>query len=54
MVEGLATEKAHDLHLKNYIYFAMAFSVFVEILNIRVANKRARKREAMKAANAAK
>jgi predicted tellurium resistance membrane protein TerC len=54
MVEGLATEKAHDLHLKNYIYFAMAFSVFVEILNIRVANKRAKKREALKAANAAK
>jgi predicted tellurium resistance membrane protein TerC len=54
MVEGFATEKAHDLHLKNYIYFAMAFSVFVEILNIRVAAKRQRKAAALKAANAAK
>lgn len=43
MIEGLASDKAHDLHLKNYIYFAMAFSVFVEILNIRVANKKAKK-----------
>ncbi|QIF04340.1 TerC family protein [Roseimicrobium sp. ORNL1] len=54
MIEGIATEKAHDLHLKNYIYFAMAFSVFVEILNIRVASKRAKKRAALKEANAAK
>jgi predicted tellurium resistance membrane protein TerC len=54
MIEGLATEKAHDLHLKNYIYFAMAFSVFVEILNIRVATKKAKKRKALKEAGAAK
>lgn len=39
-IEGFAPEKAHELHLKNYIYFAMAFSVFVEMLNIRVSNKR--------------
>jgi predicted tellurium resistance membrane protein TerC len=40
IIEGFAPVKAHELHLKNYIYFAMAFSVFVEMLNIRARNKR--------------
>jgi predicted tellurium resistance membrane protein TerC len=40
MIEGLAPAKAHDLHLKNYIYFAMGFSIFVEILNIRASRKK--------------
>jgi predicted tellurium resistance membrane protein TerC len=40
MIEGLMPAKAHDLHLKNYIYFAMGFSIFVEMLNIRASNKR--------------
>ncbi|MFV0604753.1 MAG: TerC family protein [Niabella sp.] len=34
MVEGWNHEKAEQLHLKNYIYFAMAFSVLVELLNM--------------------
>jgi predicted tellurium resistance membrane protein TerC len=36
LVEGWDAEKAHDLHLKNYIYFAMAFSFVVEMLNMRL------------------
>lgn len=36
IVEGWDAEKAHDLHLKNYVYFAMAFSFGVEMLNMRV------------------
>jgi len=40
IIEGLAPAKAHDLHLKNYIYFAMGFSIFVEMLNIRAGKKR--------------
>ena len=41
LVEGWDAEKAHDLHLKNYVYFAMAFSFAVEMLNMYI-----RKREA--------
>ncbi len=40
VVEGFMPEKAHDLHLKNYIYFAMGFSIFVEMLNIRASKRR--------------
>jgi predicted tellurium resistance membrane protein TerC len=36
MVEGWDAEKSHDLHLKNYVYFAMAFSFGVELLNLRL------------------
>jgi len=36
VVEGWNPEAAHELHLKNYAYFAMAFSFIVEIINIRV------------------
>jgi predicted tellurium resistance membrane protein TerC len=39
LVEGWDSEKAHDLHLKNYAYFAMAFSFLVEILNMRLRKK---------------
>ncbi|MCY1552435.1 hypothetical protein D3C87_2171110 [compost metagenome] len=39
LVEGWNAEKAHDLHLKNYAYFAMAFSVIVEMVNLRAARK---------------
>ena len=42
VIEGWNAEKAHDLHLKNYIYFGMAFSFLVEILNISMM-KRQRK-----------
>ena len=34
VIEGWNPEAAHDLHLKNYIYFAMAFSFGVEVLNM--------------------
>ncbi|HEY9257544.1 TerC family protein [Chitinophaga sp.] len=36
IIEGWDAEKAHDMHLKNYVYFAMAFSFGVEMLNMRV------------------
>ncbi|MEX6690487.1 TerC family protein [Danxiaibacter flavus] len=36
LVEGWNHEQAEALHLKNYIYFAMAFSFIVELLNMRV------------------
>lgn len=34
--EGWDHEAAEGLHLKNYVYFAMAFSVLIELINIRV------------------
>lgn len=43
VIEGWASEKAEELHLKNYIYFGMAFSFIVEILNM-VMIKRQNKR----------
>ncbi len=39
LVEGWDSEKSHDLHLKNYVYFAMAFSFGVELLNMRMRKK---------------
>jgi predicted tellurium resistance membrane protein TerC len=36
IVEGWDSVRAHDLHLKNYVYFAMAFSFGVELLNMRL------------------
>ncbi|MCB8942796.1 MAG: TerC family protein [Ardenticatenaceae bacterium] len=39
VIEGWNPEAAHDLHLKNYAYFAMAFSFGVEILNMRVRTR---------------
>jgi predicted tellurium resistance membrane protein TerC len=34
VIEGWDSSAAHDLHLKNYIYFGMAFSFGVEMLNL--------------------
>ena len=42
LVEGWDSERTHDLHLKNYVYFAMAFSFIVEMLNMRMLKKSAR------------
>ena len=42
LIEGWDSEKAHDLHIKNYIYFGMAFSFLVELLNMKM-KKRAKK-----------
>ncbi len=39
IVEGWAGEEAEHLHLKNYVYFAMAFSFGVELLNMKTKKK---------------
>ena len=39
VLEGWLHETVEDLHLKNYAYFAMAFSLAVEMINIRVRKK---------------
>jgi predicted tellurium resistance membrane protein TerC len=39
IVEGWDAERAHEMHLKNYVYFAMAFSFGVEMLNMRMMRK---------------
>lgn len=42
VVEGWNAEACHELHLRNYAYFAMFFSFSVELLNMRI-RKRAEK-----------
>lgn len=44
VVEGWNAEKAHELHLKNYIYFGMAFSFLVELLNMVMRKRQAKNR----------
>lgn len=39
VIEGWDPEKAEALHLKNYIYFGMAFSFVVEMLNMLMRKK---------------
>lgn len=39
VVEGWDPVKAHEMHLKNYVYFAMAFSFGVELINMRMRKK---------------
>lgn len=36
VVEGWDPVKAHEMHLKNYVYFAMAFSFGVELINMKM------------------
>ena len=36
VIEGWDHDKAEGLHLKNYVYFAMAFSFSVELLNMKL------------------
>jgi len=43
VIEGWALEKAEELHLKNYIYFGMAFSFIVEVLNMVMIKRQNRK-----------
>lgn len=43
IIEGWDSEAAEHLHLKNYIYFGMAFSFGVEMLNM-IMRKRSEKR----------
>src|SRR5436190_488790 len=44
VIEGWDSEKAHDLHLKNYIYFGMAFSFGVEMLNMVMRKRNVKRR----------
>ena len=44
VIEGWNSEAAHQLGLKNYIYFGMAFSFIVEMLNMTMRSRSARKR----------
>lgn len=44
VMEGWAPEKAHELGLKNYIYFGMAFSFIVELLNMTMMKRAKNKR----------
>lgn len=39
VMEGWDAEAAHKLHMKNYIYFGMAFSFGVEMLNLFMRSK---------------
>jgi predicted tellurium resistance membrane protein TerC len=45
IMEGWDADTAHNLHLKNYIYFGMAFSFGVEMLNMTMMS-RAKKKKA--------
>lgn len=42
VIEGWDSEKAEELHLKNYIYFGMAFSFAVELLNMTIRKRQKR------------
>jgi len=44
VIEGWDAEKSEELHLKNYIYFGMAFSFAVEILNMTMMKRASKKR----------
>jgi predicted tellurium resistance membrane protein TerC len=44
VIEGWDSVKAHELHLKNYVYFGMAFSFLVELLNINLVRKAKKRR----------
>ncbi len=44
VIEGWDSEAAHQLHLKNYIYFGMAFSFMVELLNMTMRKKMVKQR----------
>ncbi|MEO6612355.1 MAG: TerC family protein [Chitinophagaceae bacterium] len=44
IIEGWDSQAAHQLHLKNYIYFGMAFSFVVEMLNMTMMSRARRKR----------
>ena len=44
LIEGWDADKAHELNLKNYIYFGMAFSFIVQMLNMAMMSREAQKR----------
>ncbi len=43
VAEGWDSEKAEEFHLKNYIYFGMAFAFVVELLNMRMKGRQAKR-----------
>lgn len=45
VIEGWDSEAAHQLHLKNYIYFGMAFSFVVEVLNMTLRSRTKKQRD---------
>lgn len=47
VIEGLNPELAHELHIKNYAYFAMAFSILIEVINMRYRRSQRAKHERM-------
>lgn len=44
VIEGWDSAAAHQLHLKNYIYFGMAFSFVVEMLNMTMMSRAAKRK----------
>ena len=44
VIEGWDHDTAEKLHLKNYIYFGMAFSFIVQMLNMVMLSRAAKKR----------
>lgn len=44
VIEGWDHDQAEKLHLKNYIYFGMAFSFIVEMLNMAMRSRAAKKK----------
>lgn len=46
LMKGWNADKAHELHLKNYIYCEMAFSFLVEIPNITLLKRQKKRRVA--------
>ncbi len=44
VIEGWDSQQAESLHLKNYIYFGMAFSFGVEMLNMVMLKRNAKRR----------
>jgi predicted tellurium resistance membrane protein TerC len=45
IIEGWDSTAAHALHLKNYIYFGMAFSFGVEMLNMTMMSRAKKRRQ---------
>jgi predicted tellurium resistance membrane protein TerC len=44
VIEGWDPVRSHELHLKNYIYFGMAFSFIVQMLNMAMMSKAAKRK----------
>ena len=44
VIEGWSPDKAHELDLKDYIYFVMVLSFFVQLLNMTMLKRQNKKR----------